>query len=48
LPHDDHLRFIQRVLESDAPKSDRADAAKMVSDIRRSLYVAASAAKENS
>ena len=37
LPHDDHLRFIQRVLESDAPKSDRDDAAQMVRDLRRSI-----------
>ena len=37
LQHDDHLRFIQRVLESDAPKSDRDEAAQMVRDIRRSI-----------
>lgn len=38
LPHDDHLRFVQRVLESDAPKSDRDDAAQMVRDLRRSVF----------
>ena len=37
LQHDDHLRFIQRVLESDSPKSDRDEAAQMVRDIRRSI-----------
>jgi hypothetical protein len=37
LQHDDHLRFIQRVLESDAPDIDVADAAQMVRDIRRSI-----------
>lgn len=40
LPHDDHLRFIQRVLESDAPKSDRDAAAQMARDLRRSVYTA--------
>jgi len=37
LQHDDHLHFIQRVLESDSPKSDRDEAAQMVRDIRRSI-----------
>jgi hypothetical protein len=37
LQHDDHLRFIQRVLESNAPYEDRARAAQMVRDIRRSI-----------
>jgi hypothetical protein len=37
LPHDDHLRFIQRVLESDAPQTDRDAAAQMARDIRRSI-----------
>jgi hypothetical protein len=41
LPHDDNLRFVQRVLESDAPKSDRDDAAQMVRDMRRSFFKAA-------
>ena len=38
LPYDDSLRFVARVLASDAPKADREDAAQMVRDIRRSLY----------
>jgi hypothetical protein len=37
LPHDDHLRFIQRVLESDAPQPDRDAAAQMAREIRRSI-----------
>lgn len=40
LPHDDNLRFVQRVLESSAPQKDRDDAARMVSDMRRSIYTA--------
>jgi len=38
LPHDDHLRFVQRVLEGDAPREDRDDAAQMVRDMRLSIY----------
>lgn len=34
LADDDSLRFVQRVLESAAPESDRADARKMIVDIR--------------
>lgn len=41
LPHDDRLRFVQRVLESDAPKADRNSAAKMVRDMRLSIRPAA-------
>lgn len=44
LPHDNHLRFVQRVLEGDAPKSDKDDAAQMVRDMRRSIYTAAAQA----
>lgn len=40
LPHDDCLRFVQRVLESSAPQKDRDAAARMVSDMRRSIYTA--------
>lgn len=32
---DEALRYIQRVLESDAPREDRDRAAQMVRDIRR-------------
>lgn len=35
LADDDALRFIQRVLESEAPREDRDRAAQMVRDIRR-------------
>ena len=35
------LRFAQRCLESNAPESDRQDAAQMVRDVRRELYAMA-------
>jgi hypothetical protein len=41
---DEALRYIQRVLESDAPREDRDRAAQMVRDIRtrvRKAYAAA-------
>jgi uncharacterized protein (DUF4415 family) len=38
LPHDDCLRFVQRVLESDAPKQDREEALAMVRNMRRAVW----------
>lgn len=46
LPHDDTLRFVQRVLEGDAPKQDRETAARMVRDLRVSIRPAAPAERE--
>jgi hypothetical protein len=38
LPHDDCLRFVQRVLESDAPKQDREEALTMVRNMRKAIW----------
>jgi hypothetical protein len=37
LPHDDCLRFVQRVLESNAPEQDREEALAMVCNMRRAV-----------
>jgi hypothetical protein len=38
LPHDDCLRFVQRVLESNAPEQDREEALTMVRNMRRAVW----------